>query len=114
MKRKRYNLSCLLAAGLCFVLAAGLSLPACQTGGAGPAEWNYGVLAVPGGYGYAVFRGPDTLIRQTCIPAIGRRRPFDTPADAMKVARRVCGKLKSGQSPALTPEEVEEALAAGR
>ena len=110
MKRKKYNPPCLLAAGLSLVLAAGLSLSACRPAGARQADWDYGVLAVPGGYGYVVFRGTDTLIRQTCIPAVGRRRPFATPADAGKVARRVCGKLRSGQSPALTPDEVEAAL----
>lgn len=109
--KQKLNYWYLLAASLCFILAAGLSLSLLRRSDTGPAGWNCGVLAVQGGYGYAVFCGSDTLIRQTCIPAIGRRRPFDTPADAMKVARRVCSKLESGQSPTLTPDEVEEALA---
>ena len=48
MKRKKYNPPCLLAAGLSLVLAAGLSLSACRPAGARQADWDYGVLAVPG------------------------------------------------------------------
>lgn len=111
--KRRWKYRYLWAACFCFVWAAVLSLPAFRADGTEQAGWNCGVLAVPGGYGYAVWCGADTLIRQTCIPAIGHRRPFATPADAMKVARRVCARLASGRSPALTPEEVEAALSGG-
>lgn len=70
-------------------------------------------MQVEGGYGYVVLNGKDTLIYQPCIPAVGRKAVFSTPEDALKIGKLVCRKLVSGQSPAMSCEEVEEVMKGG-
>lgn len=72
--------------------------------------WKCRLLEVEGGYGYAILHGHDTLIRQSCIPAIGERKPFATREDALKIGHIVRDKLDKGQLPTVSREEVRQAL----
>ena len=96
--------------GVLLFVAACLS--ACQggTSSGGQSLWKCRLLEVEGGYGYVILYGHDTLIRQSCIPAIGERRPFATREDALKIGRIVRGKLEAGRSPAVSREEVRQVL----
>lgn len=77
---------------------------------AGTGDWDCRVMPVPGGYGYVIRQDSDTLICQPYIPAVGRRQPFRTEAEALAAGRLVCRKLRDGLPPALTCEEVEACL----
>ena len=72
--------------------------------------WKCRLLEVEGGYGYVILHGHDTLIRQSCIPAIGERKPFAMREDALKIGHIVRDKLDKGQSPTVSREEVRQAL----
>ncbi len=101
-----------VTAGILLTMA--VCLPCCKNPAqqkTGRPAWQCALLQVPDGYGYVVYCGPDTLIRQTCIPAIGGRRPFGTAQEALAVGQMVCGKLRAGESPSVSREEVEEVLA---
>ena len=67
-------------------------------------------VQVVGGYGYVVLHQEDTLIYQPYIPAIGRRVPFASEEDALKVGGLVCRKLMEGQPPTVSREEIVEKL----
>lgn len=67
---------------------------------------HYEAVQVDNGYGYMILNGKDTLIYQPYIPAVGRRMAFGTKEDALKIGKLVCGKLKEGESPAISREEI--------
>ena len=94
---------------LLFVAAC---LSACRGGTSSDRQsiWKCRLLEVEGGYGYVILHGHDTLIRQSCIPAIGERKPFATREDALKIGHIVRDKLDAGQSPTVSREEVRQAL----
>ncbi len=94
---------------LLFVAAC---LSACRGGTSSDRQsvWKCRLLEVEGGYGYAILHGHDTLIRQSCIPAIGERKPFATREDALKIGHIVRDKLDKGQLPTVSREEVRQAL----
>lgn len=94
---------------LLFVAAC---LSACRGGTSSDRQsiWKCRLLEVEGGYGYVILHGHDTLIRQSCIPAIGERKPFATREDALKIGYIVRDKLDAGQSPTVSREEVRQAL----
>lgn len=96
--------------GVLLFVAACLS--ACRGGASSDRQsvWKCRLLEVEGGYGYVILHGHDTLIRQSCIPAIGERKPFATREDALKIGYIVRDKLDAGQSPTVSREEVRLAL----
>lgn len=65
------------------------------------------VVRVGEGYGYVILQGRDTLIVQPYVPAVGGRVPFTTYRHAQAVGELVCRKLMSGDSPAVSRDEVE-------
>ncbi len=65
------------------------------------------VVRVGEGYGYVILQGRDTLIVQPYVPAVGGRVPFTTYHHAQAVGELVCRKLISGDSPAVSRDEVE-------
>ncbi|WP_294608449.1 DUF4907 domain-containing protein [uncultured Bacteroides sp.] len=77
---------------------------------AGSREFACRPVQVVGGYGYVVLHQEDTLIYQPYIPAIGRRVPFASEEDALKVGGLVCRKLMEGQPPTVSREEIVEKL----
>lgn len=93
--------------GVLSLVAACLS---CCLGQKADGELKCRVMEVPGGYGYTVFHGSDTVIYQPFIPAVGGRRPFLTKKDALNAGKLVCRRLAGGQSPALSREDVEACL----
>lgn len=94
------------------LLFVAVCLSVCRSGTSSDRQsvWKCRLLEVEGGYGYAILRGHDTLIRQSCIPAIGERKPFATREDALKIGHIVRDKLDAGQSPTVSREEVRQAL----
>ena len=97
------------------LLLVAVCLSACRGGSPSGGErvWKCGLLEVEGGYGYAILHGGDTLIRQSCIPAIGERKPFATRKDALKIGHIVRDKLEEGRSPTVSREEVRRVLGGG-
>lgn len=77
---------------------------------AGSGEFACRPVQVVGGYGYVVLHQEDTLIYQPYIPAIGKRVPFASEEDALKVGGLVCRKLMEGQPPTVSREEIVEKL----
>lgn len=78
--------------------------------GVGSGEFACRPVQVVGGYGYVVLHQEDTLIYQPYIPAIGKRVPFASEEDALKVSGLVCRKLMEGQPPTVSWEEIVEKL----
>ncbi len=97
------------------LLCVAACLFACRGGASSDRQgvWKCKLLEVEGGYGYVILHGHDTLIRQSCIPAIGERKPFATREDALKIGRIVRDKLEAGQLPTVHSEEVRRALEGG-
>jgi len=74
-------------------------------------QGSYRYIAVPvgpQGWGYRIYKDEKLYIFQRSIPAISGTIPFASEADAEKVAKRVMAKLESGQSPAMSKEELKE------
>jgi len=63
-------------------------------------------IQLAAGWGYDVTVDNKIFIHQDCIPAVTSYKTFATAADALKVGQRVLDKLKSGQPPSVTPEEI--------
>lgn len=96
--------------GVLLFVAACLSACRGSTSSDRQSIWKCRLLEVEGGYGYVILHGHDTLIRQSCIPAIGERKPFATREDALKIGHIVRDKLDKGQLPTVSREEVRQAL----
>ena len=58
------------------------------------------------GYGYTIKQEEQTVIYQPFVPALSRRRPFDTPDEAARVGSLVLERLKSGQDFSVTEEDL--------
>ena len=62
--------------------------------------FNYIVIrAAHNTYGYDIYDYKHKLIHQPSIPGLPGNDGFKTKADALKVARLVCEKLKKGEMP---------------
>ena len=63
-------------------------------------RFNYIVINAPHDtYGYDIYDDDYKLIHQPSIPGLPGNDGFKTKADALKVARLVCDKLKKGEMP---------------
>lgn len=58
------------------------------------------------GWGYEIIKEGAVFIRQEYIPVFEGKQVFQTKEDALKVGTRVRDKLKQGESPALTRQEL--------
>jgi hypothetical protein len=66
------------------------------------------VIRVAGGWGYELYDGNRILIHQEIIPALPGNRSFSSREDARKTGQLVLRKIKNGQLPVITVEELEE------
>ncbi len=64
-------------------------------------------VQVDRGYGYIITLGEDTFIYQPYIPAIGKRIPFSSRQDALKVGNVVRRKLLNNQLPSMSKTEID-------
>jgi len=63
-----------------------------------------------GGWGYSITKKDGkVMINQPFIPGIQGQQPFSTKRDAAKVGRMVKMKLRKGEIPSITPEELKKA-----
>ncbi|WP_158618244.1 DUF4907 domain-containing protein [Chitinophaga lutea] len=58
-------------------------------------------------WGYQIFRNNRPVIYQAEIPAIAGHHPFSSKEEAMRVGRLVMKKLQHGESPAVSPRELD-------
>lgn len=61
------------------------------------------------GWGYSIVVKGKEVIKQPFIPVVEGQKHFATRHDAAKTGRMVLKKLKQGQRPTLTKEELEKA-----
>lgn len=60
-------------------------------------------------WGYEIYAGNSLYVRQLNVPAISGNFGFANPQDAKKVAGLVIDKLKKGQPPTLTLQDIADA-----
>lgn len=66
------------------------------------------LLPIDGGWGYEILVDQKVFIHQDCIPAVDSFRTFSSKADAQRIGEMVMEKIKSGQKPAVTREEIRD------
>jgi hypothetical protein len=71
-------------------------------------DLSVNVIKVDGGWGYEIAQGEKVIISQPYIPAIPGRVAFKSESDAEKIGTLVVEKLKAGQNPSVTPEELKQ------
>lgn len=72
------------------------------------ANTSYHIIDAPNGtFGYDVFVDGKLMIHQTSIPAMPGNDGFQTKDDASKVAEMVISKIRKGEMPMVTPEEMK-------
>jgi len=59
------------------------------------------------GWGYNIYTDGKLYIHQDIVPALPGNKGFRTREDAMAVGSKVYERLKTGQMPAVTAEEVQ-------
>lgn len=68
------------------------------------------IFKVGNGWGYNILVDQQLLIRQEFIPVIPEQHAFPSKEKAAQTAQLVVEKLKAGQPPTLTREELEKIL----
>ena len=63
-----------------------------------------------GGWGYDIVYNGKAVIHQPYIPALPGMNPFPDRHSARKVASHVAARVQSGESPAVSAEEVRELM----
>ena len=71
---------------------------------------TYSLYAVETGWGYDIFVDGNLYIHQPFVPVISGERGFPDSLSAETAVRLVLGKLKKGETPSLTEEEVKRIL----
>ncbi len=69
-------------------------------------RYSLRVISVENGYGYEISINHTPVIYQSQIPAVTGIQRFDDKVSARKTGRLVIKKLKSNQSPTITPKEL--------
>lgn len=64
------------------------------------------VFPVQRGYGYSIVVNDKEFIKQDCIPAIQGNKAFVSEEQAGKTGKLVADKIRSGQLPTLTVDEL--------
>ena len=98
-RSQRQRLSAILA-------TVGLISLLCLALASGNKGFNYQVISVNKGYGYEITQNGKVFIHQDCIPSVNGIQPFNTRKEAEEVAKLVVQKLRKGQSPTVSTEEV--------
>ncbi|MFD2918162.1 DUF4907 domain-containing protein [Terrimonas rubra] len=71
-----------------------------------PVAWNRKVYQVANGWGYDIYKKGELYIQQTFIPVKTGREPFASEKQAARAADMVVEKLKKGQLPVLSKDEI--------
>lgn len=71
-----------------------------------PLTWNSKVYEVNTGWGYNIYKKGELYIQQSFVPVKTGREPFVSQKQAGRAADMVIEKLKKGQLPALSKEEI--------
>ncbi len=66
-------------------------------------------IRLPAGWGYEVLVNDTVYIHQDCIPAINSYKQFVTETEALQIGNQVVNKIKQGQKPVVTLQDVKEA-----
>lgn len=64
---------------------------------------------VENGWGYSIALKGKVIINQPFIPAVEGRKPFESKSDAAKTGRMVMKKIRKGEMPTITIEELKKA-----
>lgn len=84
-----------------------LVLPvACLSNSSKQEKLHCKAVLVENGYGYLIGCGHDTVVYQPYIPAIGRKLPFTTEEDALRVGEWVCQQITKKESPSVSKKEL--------
>lgn len=59
------------------------------------------------GWGYDIVNSGDVFIRQPFVPGISGYQPFQSKNDALKTGRLVLQKVRRGQPPAISVDELD-------
>lgn len=81
----------------------------------GKLQLNIKAVKVPGHdglWGYEIYSGERLLIRQVQVPALAGKAGFISAADAEKLAGMVAEKLKTGQVPSISLDELKQSKVA--
>lgn len=65
-------------------------------------------LKMKDGWGYEVLVDNKIYIHQDCIPAINSFKKFRTESDAVLIGNRVVDRIKHGQKPVVTLQDISE------
>jgi hypothetical protein len=66
------------------------------------------VFEIQGGWGYKINIDKKTIIYQPYIPVVAGNKPFHSKSDALKVGEKVTGKIRKGEIPMVTKEDLKE------
>ena len=76
----------------------------------GSAEYELTVYRTGCGWGYDIVCNGRTVIHQPFIPALPGEKVFPDRRSARKVAGHVAAKIRAGESPAVSTEEILELM----
>jgi len=65
-------------------------------------------LKMSDGWGYEVLVDKKVFIHQDCIPAIASYKRFSTESEALLIGNKVVDKIKKGQKPAITQQDIND------
>ena len=65
-------------------------------------------IEVPNGWGYDILRDGRPYFHQNIIPGVRGNRVFRTKEDALAVGEYMCDKIKTGQLPIITEQQMRE------
>jgi hypothetical protein len=65
-------------------------------------------ISVPNGWGYDILRDGHAYFHQNIIPGIRGNRVFRSKEDALVVGGFMCDKIKTGQLPVITEQEIRD------
>jgi hypothetical protein len=68
------------------------------------------VYKIGNGYGYKLWSNNKLLVKQDFIPAYPGKQPFASYKDAQKVATLVLQRIKLGEDPRVSKEDLEQLL----
>jgi hypothetical protein len=97
-----------VASTILLLLVVGWFIKPLVTHCANQIDLSVKVIKVDGGWGYEIAQGKKVIISQPYLPAMPGRVAFKSESDAEKIGSLVVEKLKTGQNPSVTPEELKQ------
>lgn len=106
---KRYRLVLLAAVSMFLFAAAVLFIKNNRQAGNEMLSVDLHAVKINEGWGYEVLVDRKVFIHQDCIPAIPSFKKFSSKEDALVIGSRVVEKLKKGQQPSVSLQEINDA-----